>query len=128
MGGQWGDALAGGGVCSPGPFLSLVVGVGRSVCAVFLAFVLTWGFVFRVRCVGPMLGCRARVRGARRGCCPWGRQHTLVHLPQVVSAQVSWQEGALLTRVPPLSRWGRWAVRLCCVRSVGGPGGAHWPG
>ena len=112
MGGQWGDELAGGAVYSPGPFLSLVVGVGRRGCAVFLAFVLTWGssvslpcvvgFAFRFRCVGPVLGCRAHVRGARRGCWPWGCRHALVHM----------------------SRRGRWVVgvRLRCFRGVGGPG------
>ena len=35
---EWGDELAGGGIYSPGPFLSLAVGVGRRVCAIFVAF------------------------------------------------------------------------------------------
>jgi hypothetical protein len=35
---EWGDELAGGGIYSPGPFLSLAVGVVRRVCAIFVAF------------------------------------------------------------------------------------------
>jgi len=61
------------------------------------------GFAFRFRCVGPVLGFRARVRAARRGCHPWGRRHALVHLSQVVSAQVSWQGGITRRGTYPLS-------------------------
>ena len=77
MGGQWDDELAGGGFTHRGPSF-YAVGVGRRVCAVFVAFALAWGssvsllrvvsFPFRFRCVGPVFGCRARIRGARRGC------------------------------------------------------------
>jgi len=55
----------------------------------------------------------------------WGRWHPLVHLSQVVSAQVSWQGEVLLTGALRLSRHGRWAVSLRHFRGIHCPCGAR---
>ena len=83
---RWGTHLK---ACGPS--------VGR-VCAVFVAFVLTWGssaslprvvgFAFRFRCVRPVLGCRARLRGRLTGwLLTWGA------LVVVVVVVWSWRGG-----------------------------------